>query len=194
MGAGLQFLNKKSWHTAGLPMVEQVWKKEQEKAAEEKRIAELQKQIQEERQVEELNRLAESTGHGKSSVKRVEFLYDQGISRREEEEAYLLGKEWKAPKEEQEVHKQSLAKGDTTELTSTKVQLNNSANEIWAKLHNDPLMAIKRQEQAAVDRIKSNPVKMEAIKMQALMALQAQKKQQKREKKEKKRERKEEKR
>lgn len=41
-----------------------------------------------------------------------------------------------------------------------------SANEVWQRLHADPLFAIKQQEQAARRSIVANPVKMQAIKSQ----------------------------
>ena len=39
-----------------------------------------------------------------------------------------------------------------------------SANDSWRKLHSDPLLLIRQQEQAAIAKIKSNPVKMAEIK------------------------------
>ena len=39
-----------------------------------------------------------------------------------------------------------------------------SANDSWRKLHSDPLFMIRQQEQAAIAKIKSNPVKMAEIK------------------------------
>lgn len=39
-----------------------------------------------------------------------------------------------------------------------------SANDSWRKLHTDPLLLIRQQEQAAIARIKNNPVKMAQIK------------------------------
>lgn len=39
-----------------------------------------------------------------------------------------------------------------------------SANDSWRKLHSDPLFLIKQQEQAALARITTNPVKMAEIK------------------------------
>ena len=48
------FLNKKSWHTGGIPMQAEVWKREQEKAHEERRLEEMRKEIAEERKLQEL--------------------------------------------------------------------------------------------------------------------------------------------
>jgi len=39
-----------------------------------------------------------------------------------------------------------------------------SANDTWRKLHSDPLLLIRQQEQAALARIKNNPVKMEQLR------------------------------
>lgn len=41
-----------------------------------------------------------------------------------------------------------------------------AANEVWQRLHSDPLFAIKQQEAAARRSIVANPVKMQAIKQQ----------------------------
>lgn len=38
-----------------------------------------------------------------------------------------------------------------------------SLNEAWARLNNDPLLAIKKQEQDALKRVKENPIKMQQI-------------------------------
>ena len=62
-GGGLGFLNKKSWHTGGMRQQEEVWKKEQEFAKEQRKTAEIQKQIQEERKREEFADVAAASGH-----------------------------------------------------------------------------------------------------------------------------------
>lgn len=38
-----------------------------------------------------------------------------------------------------------------------------SQNEQWARLNNDPLLAIKKQEQDALKRVRENPIKMQQI-------------------------------
>ena len=63
-GGGLGFLNKKSWHTAGMRQQEEVWK-EQEYAKEQRKLVEHQKQIKEERKREELEEVAATSGHVK---------------------------------------------------------------------------------------------------------------------------------
>jgi hypothetical protein len=48
---------------------------------------------------------------------------------------------------------QSLYKADVTV----------GATEAWARLNNDPMLMIRKQEQEALKKIKSNPVKMQEI-------------------------------
>lgn len=38
-----------------------------------------------------------------------------------------------------------------------------SQNEQWARMTNDPLLAIKQQEQEALKRVRHNPIKMQQI-------------------------------
>jgi len=56
-------LNKKAWHPGGFKQQEEVWKREQAKAQEERRLDELKKQIAEERETQELQRVAQEGGH-----------------------------------------------------------------------------------------------------------------------------------
>ena len=58
----LKFLNKKGWHTGSLRNIENVWKAEQKRAAEDKKLEELRKQIQEERERHEFRLLQEQAG------------------------------------------------------------------------------------------------------------------------------------
>lgn len=39
-----------------------------------------------------------------------------------------------------------------------------NANEMWQRMHSDPLLLIKQQEQQALSRIRSNPVQMAMIR------------------------------
>ena len=58
----LKFLNKKGWHTGSLRNIENVWKAEQKRDAEDKKLEELRKQIQEERERHEFRLLQEQAG------------------------------------------------------------------------------------------------------------------------------------
>ena len=46
-----------------------------------------------------------------------------------------------------------------------------AANETWARLHADPLFAMKQQELAARKRVIKNPVLMAAVRQEARLAL-----------------------
>jgi hypothetical protein len=61
-GAPLAFLNKKTWHPASFRNVEEVWKREQQAAAEARKAEELRKQIEDERKRSELTQVAEDAG------------------------------------------------------------------------------------------------------------------------------------
>ena len=179
MGGGLAFLNKKSWHTGSIKQVEAVWKKEQEHAKEQQKVKELQKQIEEERERDDLHRLHESGRAGSSGKKpksdRVEFMYNTPLANRaelerEEQQAFLLG--------EKKVNLDTLGEkaGSGASGSQSKCELVSqlpsaytedtpqSRNEQWQRLQNDPLFAIKRQQQSALAKVRKNPVKMQAIR------------------------------
>lgn len=102
--SALQYLNKKSWHTATIKNNEKKWLREQEAAKEKARIEELQKQLAEERRQEELQRLEEESGRvdPNASLKRqrLNWMYEYGRDEKEnekqrvakEKEDVLLGK------------------------------------------------------------------------------------------------------
>ena len=103
----LAFLHKKTWHTANLKNVEQVWLSEQKKAEEERKLEAWKKDREEERQIMELKRLQhESSGAGAGAVKeRVDFLYEMPQQKKED---YIFG----AP-EESDVKKIEQLPGST---------------------------------------------------------------------------------
>ncbi|KAI5080468.1 hypothetical protein GOP47_0003651 [Adiantum capillus-veneris] len=155
----LKFLNKKGWHTGSLRNIENVWKAEQKHEAEKRKLEELKKQINEEREAQEFRLLQEQAGIVPKQ-ERLEFLYDSGLAvGRSSTDDYLLGKPVEEKKGDDDVTKAAGAPGAL--FVEEKPQ---SANDTWRKLHTDPLLLIKQQEQAALARIKNNPVKMDMIK------------------------------
>jgi glutamate dehydrogenase/leucine dehydrogenase len=62
-GGGIGFLNKKTWHPGRIQNLEEVWKREQVKEAEERKMDELRKQVMEERKKSEYVQMAEDAGH-----------------------------------------------------------------------------------------------------------------------------------
>lgn len=155
----LKFLNKKGWHTGSLRNIENVWKAEQKHEAEKRKLEELKKQIHDEREAQEFRLLQEQAGLVPKQ-ERLEFLYDSGLAvGRSATDDYLLGKPVEENKREEDVTKVAAAPGAL--FVEEKPQ---SANDAWRKLHTDPLLLIRQQEQAALARIKNNPVKMDLIK------------------------------
>jgi hypothetical protein len=139
------FLNKKSWHTGGMPMQAEVWKREQEKAHEDKKMEEMKKEIAEERKMQEFTEQAAAAGHFEK-IERLEFMYKGGPGMggpgmsgtgvpSEDSEAYLLGeKKFQAPED---------APGS---LLGSKSVGEIAKNEQWNKLNADPLLAMRVQE------------------------------------------------
>lgn len=156
----LKFLNKKGWHTGSLRNIENVWKAEQKHADEQKKLEEIRHQYQAEREAQELRQLQEAAGITPRQ-ERLEFLYDSGLSTgKGTAEEYLLGKPVEEEKLESEFSKLAETPGS---LFESKEEKPPSANEVWRKLHSDPLFLIRQQEQEARAKIRSNPVKMQMI-------------------------------
>ncbi|KAG3076121.1 hypothetical protein PI124_g20083 [Phytophthora idaei] len=193
----LAFLSKKSWHTANLRNVEKVWIAEQKHAAEEKKVAELRKNIEEERQLQELRQLQAARGDKSAAVERLDWMYEGPSAAREKTaEEYLLGKEYKG--EDEKAAKVDVDLSTTTKygsLALTKSAL--PANDAFQRLNEDPMMLIRKRQQAAREQVLKNPVKMKRIKDEVGRLKEdkmARKKAKKAAKKEKKHVRKEEKR
>jgi hypothetical protein len=62
-GAPLAFLNKKTWHPGRMQNLEEVWKREQAAAAEQRKLEELRKQYEDERKNAEFTQMAENAGY-----------------------------------------------------------------------------------------------------------------------------------
>lgn len=165
---------KKSWHPALLVNQERVWKAQKEANEEKKALQQLRKEREEERQLAELQRMQEAAT-GKKRVEKLDWMYaapsaEDGamggrMSERELED-YLLGK-----KRVDEV----LAAGDKnvsgpgalgSVLTSqvgashrefVAVQNANTARDTAAKIREDPVLAMKKAEQAAIAALMNRP-------------------------------------
>ncbi|KAK4055456.1 RNA-splicing factor [Microbotryomycetes sp. JL201] len=161
---------KKSWHPLLHTNQERVWKKEKEALEERKRLQELQKELEQERALQELQRLQEAAG-GKKREDRVEWLYaapaEGNGPNAEELEAYLLGKKRvdKLLKGNEEKLFQQPSKTDPGG-SFTSVQNANSARDTANKIREDPLLAIKRQEQLQYEKLLKNPAKLRELRAQ----------------------------
>ncbi|KAF8425639.1 Pre-mRNA splicing factor-domain-containing protein [Tirmania nivea] len=159
MGGDLNL--KKSWHPHLLKNQQRVWEEEQKALEERKKTALMLKERAEERQMEELKKIHETAG-GATVVDKVHWMYagpssgEAGTT--EEMEAYLLGKRRIDSLFAKGSEKEKLSK-QTTESSFMLAQNANSARDIASKIREDPLLAIKRQEQAAYEAILKDPVK-----------------------------------
>ncbi|KAI5281003.1 RNA-splicing factor [Ascosphaera aggregata] len=168
MGGDLNL--KKSWHPVLQRNQERVWIEQKRALEERKRIEQMQRERAEERQIQELQRLQEASG-GTKRLERVEWMYngpaDGQTGTTEEMEGYLLGKR----------RIDHLLKGKGTEVQ--KLQTDHhvwekssreagaagtgagvvSGRDMLAKIREDPMTAIKMQEQAAYESVMNDPEK-----------------------------------
>ena len=159
----LAFLHKKSWHTANLKNVEQVWLSEQKQAEDDRKLEAWKKDREEERQIMELKQLQRDStgggGGGAAAKERVDFLYEAPTTKKEE---YLLGKAVEMQPEESDVKKVEHLPGST--FLAGQNNLSSAANEEFNKMSHDPLVQMRLEEQKALARIMSNPIKMKQIR------------------------------
>ena len=182
-------------------MQAEVWKREQEKAVEARKLEEMKKEIAEERRAQELTDQAAEAGHV-TKQERLEFMYKGGPGmggpgfgmggapmgiQSEDQDAYLLGeKKYVAPKEDDAITKLQNAPGSL--LAAPEL----AKNEQWNKLNADPLLMMRAQEQEVRKVVTSNPAQMARMR-KALSLKKSEKKAKKRLKKDAKKDAKREK-
>lgn len=158
MGGDLNL--KKSWHPVLMSNQKKVWEEEKKALEERKKVDQMMKERQEERQIQELQQLQEAAG-GKKRLARVDWMYSGPSSGQagttEEMEGYLLGKR----------RIDGLVKGnDNQKLEKSAkedsfmaLQNANTARDTASKIREDPMLAIKKQEQAAYEAMMKDPIK-----------------------------------
>jgi hypothetical protein len=158
MGGDLNL--KKSWHPVLMSNQRRVWEEEKKALEERKRIDQMMKERQEERQIQELQQMQEAAGGTKRAVK-VDWMYSGPANGQsgttEEMEGYLLGKR----------RIDQLIKGSETqnlekaakEESFMAIQNANTVRDTAAKIREDPMLAIKKQEQAAYEVMMNDPVR-----------------------------------
>lgn len=151
---------KKSFHPTLRRNQQAVWDAEQKALAERKRTQQRINEIKEERAKEELQRQLEAAG-GKKRIDRVDWMYqgptDGGAGTTEETEAYLLGKRRIDNLIKGTEHKKlEKAAGEESFMA---LQNANTARDTAAKIRDDPLLAIKKQEQATYEAMMNDPIR-----------------------------------
>ncbi|KAI4248398.1 MAG: hypothetical protein L6R40_000957 [Gallowayella cf. fulva] len=158
MGGDLNL--KKSWHPVLMTNQRRVWEEEKKALDERKRIEQMMKERQEERQIQELQEMQEAAG-GKKRLNRVDWMYSGPSAGQagttEEMEGYLLGKRridgLIKGTENKKLEKQA------SEDSFMALQRANTVRDTALKIREDPMLAIKKQEQAAYEALMNDPVK-----------------------------------
>lgn len=176
---------KKSWHPLLLKNQERVWLEEKKALEEKKKLDQLRKEKEEERQLQELQRLQEEQT-GKKRTEKLEWMYATpatGINQNANDlEDYLLGKK----RVDKILTADENAQLGASHKNFIAVQNANSIRDMAAKIREDPLLAIKQQEQAAYQALMSNPLRLREMQERNGIKPKKEKKDKKREKKEKK--------
>jgi len=180
---GLKFLNKQQWHPGTFGNIEKVWLAEQKQKESERKTLENMKKLKEERQIEELKKLQVTAGLiPESRLQRLDWMY-QGPDASSDittAEEYLLGKPIKDNKPEEKKHFTPVF----------QESYSNPQNEIFTKMHEDPLFSIKKEEHSKRKEIENNPYKMKLLLKEVEKNIKKRKKEEKKEKKHKKHKRK----
>ena len=158
MGGDLNL--KKSWHPVLMSNQRRVWEEEKKALDERKRIEQMMKERQEERQIQELQEMQEAAG-GKKRLSRVDWMYSGPSAGQsgttEEMEGYLLGKR-RVDALIKGTENQKLEKA-ASEASFMALQKANTIRDTASKIREDPMLAIKKQEQAAYEALMNDPVK-----------------------------------
>ncbi|KAI8959742.1 Pre-mRNA splicing factor-domain-containing protein [Daldinia sp. FL1419] len=152
---------KKSYHPALLRNQRRVYEEEQKALEERKKTEARIQEIKEERAKEELQRQLAISG-GRKVVDRVDWMY-QGPSdgqngTSEELEGYLLGKRRIDNILTKGSDHENLKKSAGPE-SFMALQNANTERDTAMKIREDPLLAIKKQEQAAYEAMMNDPIK-----------------------------------
>ncbi|KAH9486534.1 Pre-mRNA-splicing factor CWC25 [Psilocybe cubensis] len=177
---------KKSWHPLLLKNQERVWLEEKKALEEKKKLDQLRKEKEEERQLQELQRLQEEQT-GKKRTEKLEWMYATPATGSNQNpndlEDYLLGKK----------RVDKILTGDENDKVGAShknfiaVQNANTSRDIAAKIREDPLLAIKQQEQAAYQALLSNPLRLAKMQKELGVKPKKDKKEKKRAKEERRR-------
>ena len=152
---------KKSWHPQRSGNIAATNKAEAEAIAERKKLQQRLQEIEEERRKEEIQKTLEATG-GKPRLQRVEWMYsgpnDGQAGDAAENEAYLLGKR-RIDKLLQDNEVKKLQKQPSQDTLAVAPAAVTNTRDLATKIREDPLLAIKRQEQQAYEAMMNDPIK-----------------------------------
>jgi len=156
------FLSKKSWHTGSLKHIEKVWLAERRHTDEQKQIDLLKREMAEEQQIYDLKKLHQDSS-GSKKVDRLDWMYEGSLSKQATSEDYLLGKKYDVKEED------DLSKISNQAPGSIFISTTNTTQDAATKMRDDPLLAIKKEEQKALTDILHNPMKMKMLEKEKEM-------------------------
>ncbi|KAI0639569.1 Pre-mRNA splicing factor-domain-containing protein [Trametes polyzona] len=175
---------KKSWHPLLLKNQERVWLEEKKALEEKKKLDQLRKEKEEERQLQELQRLQEEQT-GKKRTEKLDWMYATPATGSNQNpndlEDYLLGKK----RVDKILTADENEKVGAAHKNFIATQYANTARDTAAKIREDPLLAIKQQEQAAYQALMSNPLRLRELQERTGIKVKKDKKDKKEKKKDK---------
>ncbi len=145
----LSYLNKKKMHPGTFSNMADVWKKEQDELEKQRKAIENDKKLKQERQAEELIKLKVDAGIlSENSLKKLDFIYKEGpevnnVKTKED----LFNNKKIIPKVDRSSDRDNI----------------NSKNEIFTRLHEDPLFMMKKDEYNKKKEVEENPLQMKMI-------------------------------
>merc|ERR1711908_103414 len=98
---------------------------------------------------------------------------------------YLLGKAFESKASKEEVTQNLSARAEQPPQAKYRYK-NPSANEMFTRMHEDPMMQIRQQELQAREMVAKNPLKMNRVKAQIQTQLKREKEQHQEQKRKKK--------
>lgn len=167
---------KKSWHPSKLKNQERVWKAEQTKKAEDKKLNDLRKEIEDERNREQYKEIAKKSGLIKDDGdgnNKLNWMYKSGSDLVNRED-YLMGKSIDKNFEQLQAQEKAGASSSHQKnhvehevipfsIRDYKNFASNEQVDLQRKLVEDPLMAIKQKEIEIRRKILENPVKLKEL-------------------------------
>ena len=153
---GLSFLNKKIWHPGAFANIEKVWIAEQKHKELERKAIEKAKKVKEEKAIEELKKIQVANGLIPAShLNRLDFMYQgpESSSSIITPEEFLLGKSLNDDNNANKKHFTPIF----------QESYSNPQNEIFTKIHEDPMYLIKKEEMKQRKEIEENPYKVKML-------------------------------
>ena len=153
---GLSFLNKKIWHPGSFANIEKVWIAEQKHKELERKAIEKAKKVKEEKAIEELKKIQVANGLIPAShLNRLDFMYQgpESSSSIITPEEFLLGKSLNDDNNANKKHFTPIF----------RQSYSNPQNEIFTKIHEDPMYLIKKEEMKQRKEIEENPYKVKML-------------------------------